>query len=86
MSAKAVTTNTVKSPDILMVDNYDSFTYNVVQYFWELGASVDVYRNDEITIDEIDRIRPKLICVSPGPCSPTDVLNVFKKEMFSSPF
>ena len=46
MSAKAVTTNTVKSPDILMVDNYDSFTYNVVQYFWELGASVDVYRND----------------------------------------
>ena len=72
MSAKAVTTNTVKSPDILMVDNYDSFTYNVVQYFWELGASVDVYRNDEITIDEIDRIRPKLICVSPGPCSPTE--------------
>ena len=72
MSAKAVTTNTEKSPDILMVDNYDSFTYNVVQYFWELGASVDVYRNDEITIDEIDRIRPKLICVSPGPCSPTE--------------
>ena len=72
MSAKAVTTNTLKSPDILMVDNYDSFTYNVVQYFWELGASVDVYRNDEITIDEIDRIRPKLICVSPGPCSPTE--------------
>ena len=55
-----------------MVDNYDSFTYNVVQYFWELGASVDVYRNDEITIDEIERIRPKLICVSPGPCSPTE--------------
>ena len=65
-NAKAV------SPDILMVDNYDSFTWNVVQYFWELGASVDVYRNDEITVDDIARIRPKLICVSPGPCSPTE--------------
>ena len=40
-------------PDILMVDNYDSFTWNVVQYFWELGASVDVYRNDEITVNDI---------------------------------
>lgn len=61
-----------KSPDILMVDNYDSFTWNVVQYFWELGASVDVYRNDEITVDDINRIGPKLICVSPGPCSPAE--------------
>lgn len=61
-----------KSPDILMVDNYDSFTWNVVQYFWELGASVDVYRNDEITVEDIDRIGPKLICVSPGPCSPAE--------------
>ena len=49
MSATAV-----QSPDVLMVDNYDSFTWNVVQYFWELGASVDVYRNDEISIDDID--------------------------------
>ncbi len=59
-------------PDVLMVDNYDSFTWNVVQYFWELGASVDVYRNDEITVEDIDRIRPKRICVSPGPCSPAE--------------
>ncbi|MEK9528608.1 MAG: aminodeoxychorismate/anthranilate synthase component II, partial [Gammaproteobacteria bacterium] len=72
MNASATENAKAGSPDILMVDNYDSFTWNVVQYFWELGASVDVYRNDEITVDDIARIRPKLICVSPGPCSPTE--------------
>ena len=72
MNASAAENAKAGSPDILMVDNYDSFTWNVVQYFWELGASVDVYRNDEITVDDIARIRPKLICVSPGPCSPTE--------------
>lgn len=57
---------------ILMIDNYDSFTYNLVQYFGELGAEVLVYRNDHITLDEIEALAPDHICVSPGPCSPTE--------------
>jgi len=57
---------------ILMIDNYDSFTWNVVQYLWELGAEVEVHRNDEITTDEIASAAPVLLCVSPGPCSPTE--------------
>jgi len=55
---------------LLMIDNYDSFTYNVVQYLGELGADVAVYRNDEITIDEIRSLRPEKIVISPGPCTP----------------
>ena len=55
---------------VLMVDNYDSFTYNLVQYFGELGADVRTFRNDEITIEEIEALKPDHICVSPGPCSP----------------
>lgn len=55
-----------------MLDNYDSFTYNIVQYFGELGVEVIVARNDEITIEEIEAINPDLICVSPGPCTPTE--------------
>ena len=55
-----------------MLDNYDSFTYNIVQYFGELGAEVIVARNDEITIEEIEAINPDLICVSPGPCTPAE--------------
>ena len=60
------------APNVLMIDNYDSFTWNVVQYLWELGADVAVYRNDEITTDEISSAAPALLCVSPGPCSPTE--------------
>jgi anthranilate synthase component 2 len=57
---------------LLMIDNYDSFTYNLVQYFGELGEDVRVARNDEITLDEIAALRPDRICISPGPCSPTE--------------
>ena len=57
---------------ILMIDNYDSFTWNVVQYLWELGAEVDVQRNDAISLADIEARAPKGICISPGPCSPTE--------------
>ncbi len=57
---------------LLMLDNYDSFTYNLVQYFGELGEDVQVVRNDQITLDEIAALKPARICVSPGPCSPTE--------------
>ncbi|MGB0141720.1 MAG: glutamine amidotransferase-related protein, partial [Luminiphilus sp.] len=52
------------APNVLMIDNYDSFTWNVVQYLWELGADVAVHRNDEITTDEIASAAPALLCVS----------------------
>ena len=55
---------------LLMIDNYDSFTYNLVQYFMELGATVAVHRNDAITVKEIERLKPSCIVVSPGPCDP----------------
>ncbi|NLJ51358.1 MAG: aminodeoxychorismate/anthranilate synthase component II [Alcaligenaceae bacterium] len=57
---------------LFMLDNYDSFTYNLVQYFGELGVEVIVARNDEISIEEIEAMEPDLICVSPGPCTPTE--------------
>jgi len=57
---------------LLMIDNYDSFTYNLVQYFGELGEDVVVYRNDEITIKEIEQLKPHMIVISPGPCSPKE--------------
>ena len=57
---------------ILMVDNYDSFTYNVVQYLAELDADVSVYRNDRITIAEIEQLAPEKIVISPGPCTPNE--------------
>ena len=57
---------------ILMIDNYDSFTWNVVQYLWELGAEVEVHRNDAISLEEIERKGPAGICISPGPCSPAE--------------
>ena len=57
---------------LLMIDNYDSFTYNLVQYFAELGEKVKVFRNDEISVEEIAKINPARICISPGPCSPTE--------------
>jgi anthranilate synthase component II len=55
---------------LLMIDNYDSFTYNLVQYFGELGEDVRVARNDEITLDEIAALKPDRICISPGSASP----------------
>jgi anthranilate synthase component 2 len=67
-----------------MIDNYDSFTYNIVQYLSELGQDVHVFRNDQISIDEIKKLKPKYIVVSPGPCTPNeagislDVINAFK--------
>ncbi len=57
---------------LLMVDNYDSFTYNIVQYFGELGAEVEVFRNDEITIEGIAARKPDRLVISPGPCSPAE--------------
>ncbi|MDD3884499.1 MAG: aminodeoxychorismate/anthranilate synthase component II [Gallionella sp.] len=57
---------------LLMIDNYDSFTYNLVQYFAELGAEVEVHRNDEISVAEIERLAPTQIVISPGPCSPSE--------------
>ncbi|HET8608858.1 MAG TPA: aminodeoxychorismate/anthranilate synthase component II [Burkholderiales bacterium] len=57
---------------LLMIDNYDSFTYNLVQYFGELGEEVKVARNDEITLDEIATLKPAYIVVSPGPCTPNE--------------
>ena len=57
---------------LLMIDNYDSFTYNAVQYLGELGADVQVYRNDEITIAEIEGLNPERIVISPGPCTPNE--------------
>ena len=57
---------------LLVIDNYDSFTYNLVQYFGELGADLLVKRNDEITLAEIDALKPERICISPGPCTPKE--------------
>ena len=57
---------------LLMIDNYDSFTYNIVQYLAQLGEEVKVVRNDEIAVSDITSIRPERIVVSPGPCSPEE--------------
>ncbi len=57
---------------LLMIDNYDSFTYNLVQYLGELGADVRVYRNDEIDLAEIEALQPEQIVISPGPCTPNE--------------
>lgn len=57
---------------ILVLDNYDSFTYNLVQYFGELGAEPVVKRNDEVTVEEIQALAPAKICISPGPCTPNE--------------
>jgi anthranilate synthase component 2 len=61
-----------KKIKVLMVDNYDSFTFNIVQYFGELGAEVEVFRNDEITLEGIAARRPDRLVISPGPCSPAE--------------
>lgn len=57
---------------LLIIDNYDSFTYNLAQYFQQLGQQVEVYRNDEITIEKIERLKPQYLVISPGPCTPDD--------------
>ena len=62
----------MKKIKLLMVDNYDSFTFNIVQYFGELGADVEVFRNDEITLEGIAAGRPDRLVISPGPCSPAE--------------
>ena len=71
---------------LLMIDNYDSFTYNLVQYFGELGQEVKTFRNDQITIEEIKKLKPKYIVISPGPCTPKEsgismqVIDSFKEK------
>ena len=57
---------------LLMIDNYDSFTYNLVQYLGELGAEVRVVRNDEMTVDEVEALHPERVVISPGPCTPNE--------------
>ncbi len=64
--------NREKQYMLLMIDNYDSFTYNLVQYFGELGEDIIVKRNDEITVDDIARMNPERIIISPGPCTPAE--------------
>ena len=72
---------------ILMIDNYDSFTYNLVQYFEEAGAEVQTFRNDEISLSKIKELAPERIVISPGPCTPQkagisiDVVKEFYKEL-----
>lgn len=72
---------------LLMIDNYDSFTYNLVQYFSELGEEVAVFRNDEITLDRITQLKPAYIVISPGPCTPNEagisvpVINTYHKNI-----
>lgn len=60
------------SPSVLMIDNFDSFTYNVVQYLAELGAEVQTYRNDAISLEEIETLAPSHLVISPGPCTPNE--------------
>ena len=67
---------------LLMIDNYDSFTYNLVQYLSEIGQEVKVYRNDKITIEEVNKHNPKYIVISPGPCTPNEA--VFSLELINS--
>jgi anthranilate synthase component II len=57
---------------VLLIDNYDSFTYNLVQYLGEMGCTIQVVRNDQVTVDEIRALRPERIVISPGPCTPSD--------------
>tara|TARA_B100000902_G_scaffold367306_1_gene389810 strand:+ start:527 stop:1105 length:579 start_codon:yes stop_codon:yes gene_type:complete len=70
---------------ILMIDNYDSFTYNVVQYLAELGATIEVYRNDELTLNDIEKMDPEKIVISPGPCTPNEAgISIDVIKAFSS--
>lgn len=67
---------------VFVLDNYDSFTYNLVQYLGELGAKVEVRRNDQVTVEEVEQLRPERIVVSPGPCTPQEAgisIELFKQ-------
>ena len=72
---------------LLVIDNYDSFTYNLVQYFGELGAKMEIRRNDQVTVEEIREMGPERICISPGPCTPNeagisnDVIRAFSESV-----
>ena len=72
---------------LLMIDNYDSFTFNLVQYFYELGQEVEVHRNDLISIEDIEKKNPKYLVISPGPCTPkeagisVDLIKAFKDKL-----
>ncbi len=69
---------------ILMIDNYDSFTYNLVQYLGELGAEVQVFRNDRISVEEMEKMKPERIIISPGPCTPKEAgISVEAVERFA---
>ncbi len=57
---------------LLILDNYDSFTYNLVQYFGELGVEMKIFRNDALTVDDVKKLAPEKICISPGPCTPNE--------------
>ncbi|OYV07321.1 MAG: anthranilate/aminodeoxychorismate synthase component II [Verrucomicrobiales bacterium VVV1] len=57
---------------LLIIDNYDSFTYNLVQYFGELGAEMKIVRNDALTVEDVKALKPERICISPGPCTPNE--------------
>ncbi len=73
---------------ILMIDNYDSFTYNLVHYFGELGEKVEVYRNDKLDFDTIDSLDPEFIVISPGPCTPNEAglsVDIIKKYAGKKP-
>ena len=73
---------------LVMIDNYDSFTYNLVQYFGQLGCELHVYRNDRVTIGEIEKFGPDKIVVSPGPCTPLEagiskeVIRIFSERKY----
>lgn len=72
---------------LLMIDNYDSFTYNLVQYLGELGEDVRVYRNDKITVDEIAALKPQRMVISPGPCTPNEAgVSVAAIQQFAGRF
>nr|MBI3612784.1 aminodeoxychorismate/anthranilate synthase component II [Nitrospirota bacterium] len=72
---------------LLMIDNYDSFTYNLVQYLGELGEDVRVYRNDKITVDEIAALKPQRMVISPGPCTPNEAgVSVVAIQRFAGRF
>ena len=73
---------------VLMIDNYDSFTYNLVQYLGQLGQEVEVFRNDKITVDEIRKLKPDSIFLSPGPCTPKEAgitIDVIREFHSSTP-
>src|SRR5277367_5724278 len=69
---KKTGTRSYNEPVVFVLDNYDSFTYNLVQYLGELGARVEVRRNDEVTVEAIEAMQPERIVVSPGPCTPQE--------------